>query len=92
MMHFQYFQVEPHYIKLGFSMQSCQKDIQSTFCDTVDLKKTVIAELLILTTLHLLTVSPKPLSSPICVGTWCYLASEFFPLSSISEPNEADLS
>lgn len=55
-------------------------------------ERTVIAELLILTTLDLLTVSLKPLSSHTYVGTWCYLASEFFPLSSISEPNEAELS
>lgn len=69
-------------------MQPCQQETQSTFCDTMDLKE-LIAELIILTTLHLLTVSPKPLSSHTYVGTWCYLASEFFPLSSISEPNEA---
>lgn len=57
-----------------------------------------IAELLVLTVLHLFTVSPTPPPIsyttpylPKSVGTWCYLASNFF-LSSISKPNEAELS
>jgi hypothetical protein len=55
-------------------------------------ENTVVAELLVLTALHLFLVSPTSLPSPKCVGTWCYLVSDFFPLSSISEPNEAELS